>query len=166
MLDMQYGSYYWLDQYKLFLWMTPWSDAEKQKLHRLDEILEFRTLLEPQIASLAAERIDGKILCELSEIVAQQEQSFPTVDRQGGREFCAAEYLRSRNDFLAGIRADELQSPERSRKALTRHKEILRWLVAGVPDEARRAKTDTCWRLSPRFRGCCDVWCFLMVCLK
>ncbi len=113
-------------------------DAVGKQRHRLKEVFEFRKMIEPQIASLAAERISDETLTTLEEIVLQQEKSLASgqnpaeldelfhrlLVRSTGNSVLFSVYEKL-HDILAESRTDELQSPDRTRTSIQTHRELI-----------------------------------------
>lgn len=120
------------------------ADALEQKRHRLKEIIELREIIEPQIAVLAAKRINRNAVKILSELVSQQEKAFESgqsiteldvrfhrlVARSSGNSVLFSVYQKL-DDIMSETRTENLQNPERNQQAIIFHKEILRCLKSG-----------------------------------
>ena len=123
--------------------------------HSLADVIEFRGLIEPAIAALAAERITQSQLGELADIFAQQER------RVGAGEPYADEDTRfheligeaSRNELLTTMlgvvwdvlresREQWLQTNHRAHASLDAHRRILGALTDHDAEAARRAAAD------------------------
>ena len=123
--------------------------------HSLADVIEFRGLIEPAIAALAAERITQSQLGELADIFAQQER------RVGSGEPYADEDTRfheligeaSRNELLTTMlgvvwdvlresREQWLQTNHRAHASLDAHRRILAALTDHDAEAARRAAAD------------------------
>ncbi len=120
---------------------------------RQAEIIEFRSLLEPEIAALAARNADEKDLARLDAILnaqAPDQESDATGDGEADQRFHLALARATKNeviretvavlhDLLRESRVPPLQSPERKRLSLQGHGRILAALQARDPDAAREA---------------------------
>jgi GntR family transcriptional repressor for pyruvate dehydrogenase complex len=119
--------------------------------NRLKDIFELRKILEPQIAALAAKRIKPGTLGELRDAVACQEKEL-AEGRDGraaderfhrlmveaaGNKVLSHVYTKL-SCILSESRSDALQSPERHKRSLSLHKDIIDALVQG--DEALAAR--------------------------
>ena len=116
---------------------------------RLHEIFELRKLLEPQIASLAAQRITASGLLELEEIVASQQAGLESaahqarLDERFHRTIAKAaensvlfEVYETLHDLLSESRGRELQSRQRSIQSHAHHGRILAALRNHQPETA------------------------------
>jgi GntR family transcriptional repressor for pyruvate dehydrogenase complex len=123
--------------------------------HSLADVIEFRGLIEPAIAALAAERITQAQLSELSDIFSQQERRVaagePYVDEdtrfheligEASRNELLTTMLGVVWDVLRESREQWLQTNTRAHASLDAHKRILSALAAHDPDGARRAAGD------------------------
>lgn len=123
--------------------------------HSLTDVIEFRGLIEPAIAGLAAERITQAQLDELADIFAAQER------KVAGGEPYAEEDTRfheligeaSGNDLLTTMlgviwdvmresREQWLQTNQRAHLSLDTHRRILAALAAHDGEAARRAAAE------------------------
>lgn len=119
----------------------------------LAEVLEFRRILEPQTASLAAGRISKKDLDALKILVCDQQLQA----KSGVGDLDAAFHLKLAecsgnsvlfrvmtliNDMLAESRAGRYQSDERQMVSITGHLKILDALEEKNPDKAFQAMRD------------------------
>ena len=116
------------------------------------EIIEFRSLLEPEIAALAAQNAGEKDLARLDAILAAQAESpdSGTDDAQADQHFHLAlaratgnEVIRETvavlHDLLRECRVPPLQNPLRKRLSLEGHGRIRAALAAKDPEAARAA---------------------------
>ncbi|WP_136797211.1 MULTISPECIES: FadR/GntR family transcriptional regulator [Desulfosediminicola] len=112
-------------------------DGVTRKKRRINEIIELRSMLEPQIAALAANRIDDQTLKELEEILNVQAEAVASgrdrasYDEQFHRLLVRAtgngvllDIYDTVHDVLAESRVNELQSQERSVMSLGYHQQI------------------------------------------
>jgi GntR family transcriptional repressor for pyruvate dehydrogenase complex len=119
----------------------------------LAEVLEFRKILEPQTASLAAGRISKKDLDALKIMVCDQQ--LPTRAGDGGLDAafhlklaeCSGNSVLFRvmsliDDMLAESRADRYQSDERRMISIAGHLKIIDALEEKNPDKAFTAMQD------------------------
>ncbi|MBU1172819.1 MAG: FadR family transcriptional regulator [Proteobacteria bacterium] len=110
----------------------------EKKKHRLNDIFELRKILEPQIASLAAQRIRPETLDLLTATLAQQEEalmqdkSTRKLDEQFHRTLAKAtgntilfHVYEKLQDIFSESRAEDFQIPERKQVSLSIHKDIL-----------------------------------------
>ncbi len=131
--------------------------ARQLLAHReaLAEVVELRLLLEPQIATLAAQRASTEDKQGLRAILQEQEEQ---ISRGGtgvdaDTAFHSAVAAASHNqamkrlsvtmvDLLAPSRDESLQTPERSLRSLRSHQSILAAIDAGAPQAAEQAVRD------------------------
>jgi len=120
--------------------------------HSLADVIEFRGLIEPAIAALAAERITQPQLAELAEIFAAQERKVAAAEPYADEDTRFHEVIgeASRNellttmlgvvwDVLRASREQWLQTNQRAHASLDAHRRILSALGAHDPDAARKA---------------------------
>ena len=123
--------------------------------HSLADTIEFRGLIEPAIAALAAERIRATQLTELSEIFAEQERKIAAAEPYADEDTRFHELIgeASRNELLTTMlgvvwdvmresREQWLQTNQRAHSSLDAHRRILAALGAHDGDAARRAAAD------------------------
>ena len=111
--------------------------------HSLADVIEFRGLIEPAIAALAAERITQTELAELGEIFAQQEDTrFHELIGEASRNELLTTLLGVVWDVLRESREQWLQTNTRAHASLDAHRRVLSALTAHDPDAARRAAAD------------------------
>jgi GntR family transcriptional repressor for pyruvate dehydrogenase complex len=123
--------------------------------HSLADVIEFRGLIEPAIAALAAERITQAQLTELGDIFAAQEQKvqsgasyaeedtrFHEVIGEASRNELLTTMLGVVWDVLRESREQWLQTNQRAHSSLDAHGRIIAALRAHDPDAARRAAAD------------------------
>jgi len=121
-------------------------DGAARRQQRVQEILELRSLLEPQIAALAARRINADELAALEDVVLQQRRAVAGGRDQVGldelfhrliaRATCNTvlfEVYEALHEVLAESRVRELQSPERNRRSLDHHAGIVEALREHSP---------------------------------
>lgn len=126
------------------------AQGRKRKRRRLEEIFEFRRLLEPQIASLAARTITRQEIDRLKLLVFEQERKLLTgqddSDLDAAFHLCVAQaakntiivqVLKSLHDILEESRSRALQSEERRRASLRTHVLIVDALERRDPEAAR-----------------------------
>lgn len=122
---------------------------------RLEDIFEFRRMVEPAIAALAAKRVDKAMLKELDALLDRQQDQVWTRQRaeEADMEFHRLLALASGNTILVDLldamhgavsesRADTLQTPARMRKSLENHRMILVALAEGNEEGARAAMSE------------------------
>lgn len=126
-------------------------DGVTRKKRRIREIIELRSLLEPQIAALAASRIDDEALRELEEVLRVQTEAVSkgrdkvSLDEQFHRIIVRStgngvllDIYDTVHDVLAESRVSELQSEERSIMSLDYHQQIFNALKQKSPADAAR----------------------------
>ncbi|MDY0162338.1 FadR/GntR family transcriptional regulator [Desulfobotulus sp.] len=115
---------------------------------RLDALFEFRLLLEPEIAALAAARVKKEDLLRLEALVRTQEKGGDGGDLDARFHQCLAEATGNGvvcevMASLAGLfnesRSRAWMHPRRMKRSLEGHKNILDALKAGDGQAARRA---------------------------
>lgn len=122
---------------------------------RLEDIFELRMLLEPEIAHLAALRVDGPTLDLLCDLVASHEQALASdqpareIDQRFHDTIASAtanhaiiRLMEQVRDLVRDSRDEGLQSPERKFMSLNGHKKILDALLRREPDSAREAMAE------------------------
>lgn len=130
------------------------ADRSIRRHKRLQEIFEIRKMLEPQIAALAAERIDEAAITILENLVHEQEQSqrdglgTALLDEQYHRLLVQAagnnvlmEIYESVHDVLAESRQSNLQSATRIRRSIERHRSLLSALRSRNQQQAMEIMT-------------------------
>jgi GntR family transcriptional repressor for pyruvate dehydrogenase complex len=123
--------------------------------HSLADVIEFRGLIEPAIAALAAERITQAQVAELAEIFASQERKVAAGEPYAEEDIRFHELVgeASRNELLTTMlgvvwdvlresREQWLQTNTRAHASLDAHRRILNALNAHDSDGARRAAAD------------------------
>jgi GntR family transcriptional regulator, transcriptional repressor for pyruvate dehydrogenase complex len=123
--------------------------------HSLADVIEFRGLIEPAIAALAAERIAPAQLTELGEIFAEQERKVATGEPYAEEDTRFHELIgeASRNELLTTMlgviwdvlresREQWLQTNQRAHSSVDAHRRILAGLSAHDPEAARRAAAE------------------------
>jgi len=123
--------------------------------HSLADIIEFRGLIEPAIAALAAERITQSQLTALSEIYREQEQKVEAGEPYAEEDTRFHDLIgeASRNELLTTMlgvvwdvlresREQWLQTNQRAHSSLDAHRRIIAALTAHEPEAARRAAAD------------------------
>ena len=123
--------------------------------HSLADIIEFRGLIEPAIAALAAERITQSQLTALSEIYREQEQKVESGEPYAEEDTRFHDLIgeASRNELLTTMlgvvwdvlresREQWLQTNQRAHSSLDAHRRIIAALTAHEPEAARRAAAD------------------------
>ena len=123
--------------------------------HSLADVIEFRGLIEPAIAALAAERIAPAQLTELGEIFAAQERKVATGEPYAEEDTRFHELIgeASRNELLTTMlgviwdvlresREQWLQTNQRAHLSVDAHRRILAGLSAHDPEAARRAAAE------------------------
>jgi GntR family transcriptional regulator, transcriptional repressor for pyruvate dehydrogenase complex len=123
--------------------------------HSLADVIEFRGLIEPAIAALAAERITQTQLTELEQIFATQERKVAAGEPYADEDTRFHELIgeASRNELLTTMlgvvwdvmresREQWLQTNQRAHSSLDAHRRILAALGAHDGEAARRAAAD------------------------
>jgi len=123
--------------------------------HSLADVIEFRGLIEPAIAALAAERVTQSQLTELGEIFFKQERKVEVGEPYAEEDTRFHELIgeASRNELLTTMlgviwdvlresREQWLQTNQRAHSSLDAHRRILAALTAHDPDAARRAAAE------------------------
>lgn len=115
------------------------------------DIFEFRALIEPEIAALAAARATPRDLNLLQGIIAQQantddprtlrllDDAFHLGLARSARNHVLEPVIRSINAVVGHVRSEVYQGPQRNRLSLDGHKQIVAALAATDPHAARRA---------------------------
>ena len=118
--------------------VDPFSSALKRRRELVGELLDFRKMLEPPLASRAATRASTEEISEMEEILQRQEAKLvlrePAIAED--TEFHYSIALASGNsvvlkvidilmDLLRETRQRSLQSPDRQEKSLAGHRRIL-----------------------------------------
>lgn len=120
--------------------------------HTIQDVIEMRGLVEPELAALAAQRIDAAELQELRQLLAAQERRvaagepytdedtrFHEVIGQASRNELLVTMLGVIWDVLHASREQWLQSNARASGSLDAHRRIIAALAAGDPAAARAA---------------------------
>jgi GntR family transcriptional repressor for pyruvate dehydrogenase complex len=123
--------------------------------HSLSDVIEFRGLIEPAIAGLAAERITPAQLVELGEIVTAQERKVTAGEPYAEEDTRFHELVgeASRNELLTTMlgvvwdvmresRQQWLQTNQRAHSSLDAHRHILAALGRHDGEAARRAAAE------------------------
>ena len=123
--------------------------------HSVPDVIEFRGLIEPALAALAATRITDAQLVELREILAAQERKVAAGETYAEEDTRFHELIgeASRNELLTTMlgviwdvlresREQWLQTNQRAHSSLDAHRRILAALTARDPDAARRAAAE------------------------
>jgi GntR family transcriptional regulator, transcriptional repressor for pyruvate dehydrogenase complex len=118
--------------------VNPLANVIKRKEELIGELLDFRKMLEPQLAARAATRVSPDEITEMEEILNRQEQKLQAGETGVGEdsEFHYAVALASGNsvvlkvldtlmDLLRGSRERSLQAEGRGRYSLAGHRRIL-----------------------------------------
>ncbi|MEE8443423.1 MAG: FadR/GntR family transcriptional regulator [Dehalococcoidia bacterium] len=121
----------------------------------LADVVELRLLLEPQIATLAAQRATQEDKERLDTILNEQEQqvlrgetgaaadaAFHTTVASASHNHALVRLSATLVDLLAPSRDETLQTPERSRRSLKSHRSILSAIQEGDAEGAREAMTE------------------------
>ncbi len=119
---------------------------------RIREVFEFREILEPQIASLAAEHISRKEVDQLKILVFEQERrllsgegdadldaAFHLLLAQATRNKVLLEVVKTLSHILRETRSGPLQSEERRKASVRTHIVIVDALERGDIEGAREA---------------------------
>ena len=123
--------------------------------HSLADVIEFRGLVEPAIAALAAERITQPQLAELAEIFTAQERKIAAGEPYADEDTRFHEVIgeASRNELLTTMlgviwdvmresREQWLQTNQRAHSSIDAHRRILAALGARDSEAARRAAAE------------------------
>jgi len=123
--------------------------------HTLQDVIEVRGLIEPELASLAAQRIREDELGELRQIIEVQERKVAAGEPYAEEDTRFHELIghASRNelmvtmlgviwDVLRSSREQWLQSNARASASLDAHRRIIAALAAHDPTAARAASTE------------------------
>ena len=123
--------------------------------HTIRDVIEMRGLVEPELAALAAQRIDATELEELRQLLAMQEQNvaanepyteedtrFHEVIGQASRNELLVTMLGVIWDVLRASREQWLQSHARASGSLDAHRRIITALASGDPAAARAATAE------------------------
>lgn len=126
-----------------------------QARHRVADIFELRFLLEPQIAHLAASRIDEIELAALQDLLERYEEALDSNQTVGSldQDFHDAIAASTGNQAITGLmeylqemlfesRDEVLQSPARNRLALQGHRAIVEALRQRDPKQAQAAMAE------------------------
>ena len=121
----------------------------------LADVIEFRGLIEPALAALAAERITPEQLKELGEIFAKQERKVAAGEPWAEEDTRFHELIgqAARNELLTTVlgviwsvlresREQWLQTNQRAHTSLDAHRRILAALAAHDAEAARRAAAE------------------------
>ncbi|MGI6655392.1 MAG: FadR/GntR family transcriptional regulator [Desulfobulbus sp.] len=123
------------------------------QLVRLHEILEFRRLIEPRIAALAARRIDSDTVDRLKILVCDQQRvllsgqegeedldaAFHHLLAEGTGNRVLVQVMATIRSILDQSRSRQLQSPEREQASVEGHLRILDAVIRREPEEAAQA---------------------------
>ena len=132
--------------------INPLANAVKRKSELIHELLDFRMMLEPQLASRAATRVSPDEVTEMEEILGRQEKKLNSGESTVGEdsEFHYAIALASGNsvvlkvldtlmDLLRDSRERSLQVEGRPQKSLDGHRRILAAIKRHDSDAAKVA---------------------------
>lgn len=135
--------------------MSSVSDAVTRHRERLGEIFELRHMLEPQIAALAAQRIDENQLEALKAVVFDQHQAvlkkqddsvqdgrFHQILAEAAGNKAVLEMLDAMQALLDNTRIAPLRDNARGLASVTGHMRIVEALEKGDKNEARQAMED------------------------
>lgn len=120
---------------------------------QLEQVLQFRLALEPEIAALAAKNATSEDITALEDCIARQrpadvadaakeDLAFHTLLARATGNPLFSEVLGSVRERLAETRDESLQSPERRRASLAAHRAILDTVQTRDPEAARTAMHD------------------------
>ena len=125
--------------------------AINREKHTISEIFQFRELLEPQIAGLAAQNATEEDLSVLKGILEQQQNEFEnkTVSTDLDQNFHRALAKATGNSVLLQVtellghiflksRHEYSQSPRRNQLSIKGHQEIINAVVKGNPTAAKK----------------------------
>jgi GntR family transcriptional repressor for pyruvate dehydrogenase complex len=134
------------------LWTDSLAQVLRTQSRRIKEVFEFRKLLEPQIASLAAEHIGRKEVDQLKILVFEQERrllsgkddsdldaAFHLLLAKATRNEVLLEVVKTLSHILRETRSAPLQSEPRTRASVRTHIMIVDALEAGNAQGAREA---------------------------
>lgn len=123
--------------------------------HSIPDVIEFRGLIEPALAALAATRISDGQLAELREILRAQERKvaagetyveedtrFHEVIGDAAKNELLTTMLAVIWDVLRASREQWLQTNQRAHTSLDAHRRILEALSQGDADAARTASAE------------------------
>jgi GntR family transcriptional regulator, transcriptional repressor for pyruvate dehydrogenase complex len=132
--------------------MNSFARALGNKRRRVREIFEFRRILEPQIAFLAASNITRNEIDRLKVLTFDQERRIVSGEEDSDldaafhlslaratRNSVIVQVLRSLNDVLSETRSDGLQSEERRTASLRTHILIVDALEKRDPEATKQA---------------------------
>jgi GntR family transcriptional repressor for pyruvate dehydrogenase complex len=132
--------------------MNPIAKALKRKEELIGELLDFRMMLEPQLAARAATRVSDEEVSEMEEILERQEKGLRAGETTTAEdsEFHYAIALASGNsvvlkvldtlmDLLRDSRERSLQVEGRQQKSLAGHRRILAAIKRRDSDAAKVA---------------------------
>jgi GntR family transcriptional regulator, transcriptional repressor for pyruvate dehydrogenase complex len=132
--------------------VNPLANAIKRKEELIGELLDFRKMLEPQLAARAATRVSPNQISEMEQILERQEQKLRDGESAivEDSEFHYAIALASGNsvvlkvldtlmDLLRDSRERSLQVEGRPQKSLTAHRRILAALTRHDGEAAKLA---------------------------
>jgi len=126
-----------------------------EEKHALADIFEMRRVVEPQIASLAAERATQKDVKRMRKILEKQraavengstgveaDAEFHFSIGQATQNHALEKLVSGLMDILSRSREESLQTPGRRRASLESHFNIVSAIEAHDPERARRAMLD------------------------
>jgi len=135
--------------------IEPLAKAIHHERNKLSEIFQFRRLIEPQIALLAAENASARDIKELQRILHEQEREVKKGKRaieldnafhlslaRASRNTILLKIVQTLNDILGETRAEFLQSEPRRLKSLAGHSKVLEPIKQGKPNLARKAMSE------------------------
>ena len=126
--------------------------AIKEERTKLVEIFQFRRILEPQIAALAAENRTAAELDEMDRIIDRQkmtgddfsatadyDQAFHLTLAKASKNSILLNVVERLNDLLRASRVEITRAPGRLERSVKGHLKILEAIRAGLPDQAASA---------------------------
>lgn len=129
--------------------------AIHEEKYRISEIFQFRRMLEPQIAALAAENAGAEDLQELERILdihernetdvsdwIELDEAFHLAIARATRNSIVLSIVERINDIMAKSRGEISQSSARRQKSLKGHRNILEAIRKGDGDQAAKAMTE------------------------
>lgn len=120
---------------------------------RLEQVLQFRQALEPEIAALAAANATDADIAALEDCLSRQRPGDGATAAEADMTFhfllaratgnpLFPDVVTSVRERLAETRDEPFQSPERRRASLAAHRDILEAVITRDPSAARRAMRD------------------------
>ena len=127
----------------------------QQEHEKLQEIFEFRRLIEPQISYLAAENASAADIDNLKSILQKQKENidsgkinveedklFHLLLAQASKNVLFLKTVNILNNTLDESRSDFLQNETRQKSSLQAHQKILDAILSGDADSAKKQMND------------------------